>query len=219
MKGLSLWLGRVSLRAWIRLGLAALLFLLPWSLERFHLREQERSLMRQLAAAERSLRDLRQRLATLEAELQAVEGGRGAFEALVAQGFLGGPDRLAARRVIEAASDANRLLGMTFQIAAEQRREERALERDGLRYVTAEITIEQQAFLDADIFRFERTLARELPGVLVPQRLELRLARSFGEEALMAVARGEASPLVTARYQGRWEAIRPVPPEAAGRRR
>jgi len=218
VKTLVTWLALVSRRDWLRLGVVALLFLLPWAFDRYHLEEQERSLVRQLASNERSLRDLRQRLDNLGEELRIIEENRGAFEELVASGFVGGIDRLAARRLLEAASDANRLLGITYQIGPEERRSERSLEGEGLRYVAAEISVEQQAFLDADLFRFERTLARDLPGVLVPLRLELRRARGLGDEALAAVARGDPVPLVTGRYLGRWEAIRPATPEERGER-
>jgi len=218
MKSLLGWLRLVRLRDWLRLAVAGLLFLLPWALDRYHLAEEQRSLTHRLATADRNLRDLRQRLDNIGQEIRVIEENREAFEALVAKGFVGGIDRLAARRLLEAASDANRLLGITYQIGAEERRPERGLEDAGLRYVAAEISVEQQAFLDADLFRFERTLARDLPGVLVPLRLELRLARELDEAALAAVARGESVPLVTGRYLGRWEAIRPATPEERGER-
>lgn len=218
MKTVVTWLSLLSRRDCLRLGLAGLLFLLPWALDRYYLEQEERSLGRQLAAVERNLRDLRQRLDNIDAELRVIEENRSAFEELVASGFVGGIDRLAARRVLEAASDANRLLGITYQIGAEERRAERSLEAEGLRFVAAEISVEQQAFLDADLFRFERTLARDLPGVLVPLRLELRRARELDQEALAAVARGDRLPLVTGLYRGRWEAIRPATPEERGER-
>lgn len=209
LKSLAAWLFLVSRRHWLWLAAGGLALALPWALETQYLRSQENQVRSQSAAVERNIRDFGQRLDNLTAEIRGIEANRDAFETLVATGFVGGVDRLAARRVLEAATDANRLLGITYQIGAELRREERILEREGMRYISAEISVEAQAFLDADIFRFERTLARDLPGILVPLRLELRLARNFDRDAVEDISRGRTTPMVTGAYLGRWEAIRP----------
>ena len=161
------------------------------------LRDQRQQLAAAMGRASRELRELEEKRETLERK-------RDAYEAAQESGFLGTRDRLDATRAIERLASSNNL----NTVDVELRPQVTLPGRGGHGTVTATpIIFKVSGLLDRHIYAFMADLKRDMPGLVLVRRLEVRRAGEITPEVIERVRAGELPDLVTGTVEVAWAAF------------
>ncbi len=164
---------------------------------------------KKLTRVERGVRTARSELSRMQVEFEILEKQQDRFDSLKEAGYFSTQARSDAKKLL---SDIRRRSGVVSAVASVDRgvtSDSFGVSKVKYKILTSMITVNLQAFDDADIYKYVDLLQRHFPGDVTVDSLSLSKAREVNAVVLRAIASGASPALVNASLTASWSTLIP----------